>query len=92
MSRLEKVKKGKYYKIYQLNLDSEIKRRLMVLGVLKGTEIYILNKKNNGDVIIKTKGIRIGVDGQISKNIFVYEKKISSINRGGKNYEYCFYR
>lgn len=59
------------YIIIKINTEEDIKKRLMILGMTKGTTVYVQNKKNNGDLIIKVRGIRIGLEKEIAKNIIV---------------------
>lgn len=62
-------KANEEYKIEKINLEDIIKTRLEVLGILKGTKIKMLNRRLNGEMIIKVRGTRLGIDKDIAKSI-----------------------
>ena len=53
--------KGFVYKVKSINLDERVKRRFEILGMIKDTDILILNKKRNGSIIIKLRGTRFAI-------------------------------
>lgn len=63
------------YIINEIDTDKNTKARLQVLGVLKGTKVKIMNKRNNGAIILKIRGTRLGVDNGIAKSIKICEKR-----------------
>lgn len=72
--KLSEGKTNEEYIIEKIENDDIIKKRLQVLGILKGTKVKILNKRVNGSIIIKVRGTRLGIDKQISNSIFVGER------------------
>ncbi len=61
--------KGFVYKVKSINLAENVKRRFEILGMIKDTEILILNKKKNGSVIIKLRGTRFAIGKNFAKEI-----------------------
>ena len=59
------------YKIKNMNLPTKIEKRLEALGMIEGTEIAVLNMKNQGTLIIKVRGTRFAIGKNISKRIEV---------------------
>lgn len=84
---LEDTKTNHEYIIQEINIDKCTKARLQILGILKGTTVRILNKRNNGSLIIKIRGTRLGIDKEIAKAISVCRgKHSSSISKIEMNY------
>lgn len=63
------------YIIQEINTDKCTKARLYSLGVLKGTKVKILNRRNNGATILKVRGTRLGIDKEITEAIEIAEKE-----------------
>lgn len=62
---------GSNYVVEDIHLELNIKRRLQMLGVTKGTGIEILNHKKNGAVILKVRGTRFAIGKKIANGIIV---------------------
>lgn len=54
-----------------LDLPFKLKKRLEALGMIEGTRIKVLNKKNNGALIIKFRGTRFAIGKSIAEKIAV---------------------
>ena len=67
--KLSDTKINHEYIIKEINIDKCTKARLHVLGVLKGTKVRVLNKRNNGAIIVKVRGTRLGIDKEVSEAI-----------------------
>ncbi|MDR3210955.1 MAG: ferrous iron transport protein A [Planctomycetota bacterium] len=50
-------------------LPLEVGKRLEALGMTRGTEIHILNNKDNGTMIVKVRGTRFAIGKDISRMI-----------------------
>lgn len=78
---LEKGNINYEYIIQEINIDKCTKARLEALGVLKGTKVKILNRRNNGATILKIRGTRLGVDKEITKGIKIAENTFLQLER-----------
>ncbi|MCI8806110.1 MAG: ferrous iron transport protein A [Clostridiales bacterium] len=61
--------KGFVYKVKSINLDERVKRRFEILGMIKDTDILILNKKRNGSIIIKLRGTRFAIGKNFAEGV-----------------------
>ena len=61
--------KGFIYKVKSINLDERVKRRFEILGMIKDTDILILNKKRNGSIIIKLRGTRFAIGKNFAEGV-----------------------
>jgi len=68
---LSKAVKGKEYIIEHIELDTNIKRRLQVLGMTHSTKITVLNKKSLGPMIIKVRGTRFALGKAFCDGIYL---------------------
>lgn len=66
---LSEGKEKKRYIIKSIDIDTKLKRRLEVLGLINNTQIEIINKSLTGSLIIKVRGTRFAISTQISKYI-----------------------
>lgn len=67
----------KTYRVVQVTgLELPVERRLEALGLTEGTSITVLNKKNNGAVIVKVRGSRFAVGNNIAAGILIEEVAI----------------
>lgn len=64
---------GKNYEIKGLYVEEGITRRLQALGLNDGTHITVLNRKQNGALIIRVRGTRLAIGRHISQGIEVEE-------------------
>lgn len=71
---LSKGKTNEEYIIEKIESDKITKNRLQVLGILKGTKVKILNKRLTG-LIIKVRGVRLGIDKEISNSIEIRKEE-----------------
>ena len=62
---------GSSYVINEIDLESNVKRRLQMLGLTKGTSIEILNNKRSGSLIFKVRGTRFAIGKEIANGIKV---------------------
>jgi len=60
---------GFVYKVKTINLDENVKRRFEILGMIKDTDVLILNKKRNGAIIIKLRGTRFAIGKKFAQGI-----------------------
>lgn len=70
---LNEGQKGSTLQVVRMNLPLTTERRLEVLGMLEGTNISVVNRKNRGAMIIKIRGTRFAVGENITKHIEVKE-------------------
>ena len=61
------------YRITSVQEQEKIQRRLEALGILEGTKVVVLNRKNNGSTIIKVRGTRWALGNEIADGIEVEE-------------------
>lgn len=59
------------YIIDHIDLNINVTRRLQMLGMTRGTKVLVLNKKNNGPMIIKVRGTRFALGRGFCDGIFV---------------------
>lgn len=56
---VSQAQKGRTYLVKKVNLEGNIERRLEMLGMTDQVKLMVLNKKNQGAVIIKVRGTRL---------------------------------
>ena len=56
------------------SLPDQTEKRLQALGMIEGTEISVLNNKNEGTVIIKMRSTRLALGKGISSHIGIRGK------------------
>ena len=61
------------YRITSVQEQEKIQRRLEALGILEGTKVVVLNRKNNGSTIIKVRGTRWALGNEIAEGLEVEE-------------------
>lgn len=54
-------------------LELPVERRLEALGLTAGTQITVLNKKQNGALIVKVRGTRFALGQHIAAGILIEE-------------------
>ena len=54
---------GKLYMIRTVTAEETIVRRLEALGLVEGTKVHILMKKQDGSLIAAFQGTRLALDG-----------------------------
>ncbi len=69
--RLVDAEVGDSYKIKNIELREQTVRRLEMLGMTRGTKLYVLNKKRSGSMIIKVRGTRFALGRNFVKGITV---------------------
>lgn len=62
---------GNEYKVEDIELPTNIEKRLETLGMTRGTSVAVLNSKNHGVLIVKVRGTRFALGRNIAKNILV---------------------
>lgn len=62
---------GNEYKVEDIELPTNIEKRLEALGMTRGTSVAILNSKYHGVLIVKVRGTRFALGRNITKNILV---------------------
>ena len=62
---------GNEYKVENIELPTNIEKRLEALGMTRGTSIAVLNSKSRGVLIVKVRGTRFALGRNITKNILV---------------------
>lgn len=62
---------GNEYKVEDIELPTNIEKRLEALGMTRGTSVTVLNSKSHGVLIIKVRGTRFALGRNITKNILV---------------------
>ena len=69
--KLYEGEKGGIYQVIRMELPLQLERRLEVLGMLEGTNVTVVNRKQKGAMIIKIRGTRFAVGQDITKNVEV---------------------
>lgn len=59
------------YNVVSVDLPFQIEKRLQALGMTLNTSIEILQKKNNGTLVINLRGTRFALGKDITKRIEV---------------------
>lgn len=70
---VSQAQKGKTYLVKKVNLEGNIERRLEMLGMTDQVKLMVLNKKNQGAVIIKARGTRFAIGKEIADAIEIEE-------------------
>lgn len=70
---VSQAQKGKTYLVKKVNLEGNIERRLEMLGMIDQVKLMVLNKKNQGAVIIKVRGTRFAIGKEIADAIEIEE-------------------
>ena len=70
---VSQAQKGKTYLVKTENLEGNIDRRLEMLGMTDQVKLMVLNKKNQGAVIIKVRGTRFAIGKEIADAIEIEE-------------------
>lgn len=67
--KLSEGKKDCTYIVDDIALNEDIKQRLQMLGLTRGTSVHILNRKKSGTMIIKLRGTRFAIGHKIAEGI-----------------------
>ena len=70
---VSQAQKGRTYLVKKVNLEGNIERRLEMLGMPDQVKLMVLNKKNQGAVIIKVRGTRFAIGKEIADAIEIEE-------------------
>lgn len=70
---VSQAQKGRTYLVKKINLEGNIERRLEMLGMTDQVKLMVLNKKNQGAVIIKVCGTRFAIGKEIADAIEIEE-------------------
>ena len=70
---VSQAQKGRTYLVKNVNLEGNIERRLEMLGMTDQVKLMVLNKKNQGAVIIKVRGSRFAIGKEIADAIEIEE-------------------
>ena len=70
---VSQAQKGRTYLVKKVNLEGNIERRLEMLGMSDQVKLMVLNKKNQGAVIIKVRGTRFAIGKEIADAIEIEE-------------------
>lgn len=62
---------GNNYKVSDIELPTNMEKRLEALGMPRGTSVAVLNSKSHGVLIVKVRGTRFALGRNITKNILV---------------------
>lgn len=62
---------GGVYSIENIELEASATRRMQTLGMTKGTNITVVNKKRFGAVIIKVRGSRFALGRRFAEGVFL---------------------
>ncbi len=75
--KLQEADAGASYRVQSLSLPVNLERRLESLGLIEGSEIFVLRKKRRGAMIVKVRGTRFAMGYGISTHITVEEGAVS---------------
>lgn len=70
---VSQAQKGRTYLVKKVNLEGNIERRLEMLGMTDQVKLMVLNKKNQGAVIIKVRGTRFAIGKEMADAIEIEE-------------------
>ena len=70
---VSQAQKGRTHLVKKVNLEGNIERRLEMLGMTDQVKLMVLNKKNQGAVIIKVRGTRFAIGKEIADAIEIEE-------------------
>lgn len=70
---VSQAQKGRTYLVKKVNLEGNIERRLEMIGMTDQVKLMVLNKKNQGAVIIKVRGTRFAIGKEIADAIEIEE-------------------
>ncbi|WP_288909287.1 FeoA domain-containing protein [uncultured Megamonas sp.] len=70
---VSQAQKERTYLVKKVNLEGNIERRLEMLGMTDKVKLMVLNKKNQGAVIIKVRGTRFAIGKEIADAIEIEE-------------------
>lgn len=70
---VSQAQKGRTYLVKKVNLEGNIERRLEMLGMTDQVKLMVLNKTNQGAVIIKVRGTRFAIGKEIADAIEIEE-------------------
>ena len=70
---VSQAQKGRTYLVKKVNLEGNIERRLEMLGMTDQVKLMVINKKNQGAVIIKVRGTRFAIGKEIEDAIKIEE-------------------
>ncbi len=62
---------GNNYKVSDIELPTNMEKRLEALGMTRGTTVTVLNSKSHGVLIVKVRGTRFALGRNITKSILV---------------------
>lgn len=62
---------GGQYKVANIDLPTNMEKRLEALGMTNGTSVTVLNSKSHGVLIVKVRGTRFALGRNITRNILV---------------------
>ena len=71
--KMDEGSAGRVYIVERVTLELTLERRLEALGILPGTRITVLNRKDRGALIIYVRGTRFAIGAGIAQNIEVKE-------------------
>lgn len=70
---LQEGRPGTQYTVKGLELPIRLERRLEALGLIEGSAVTVLRKKNRGAMIVTVRGTRFAMGQDISAHITVAE-------------------
>lgn len=73
ITSLNKINPGEHAKVYSLNSKGSMRRRLLDIGLIKGTDIECIGRSPQGDpTAFLIRGAVIAIRCEDCKNILVY--------------------
>ena len=70
---LKEIQEGRRCVVERIELPFQIQRRLEALGMTRRAQVAVVNRKGDGILIVKLRGSRFALGGQITKHIAVRE-------------------
>jgi Fe2+ transport system protein A len=70
---LQEGKVNHSYVVECIDLPLQLERRLEALGIIAGTAVRVLNRKEHGALVIFVRGTRFAIGRGIAENIQVKE-------------------
>ncbi len=68
---LKDIEIGQSCVVEHIQLPFQMERRLQALGMTRQAQVAVINRKGDGILIVKLRGTRLALGGQITRNITV---------------------
>lgn len=77
--------RGKVYVIEAVGGTKKLRSRLASVGIVRGTEIFVIRRSTHGTCAIRVRGSRIAVGNGAGRNIFLRSAESTCGNGKGSD-------